>query len=151
MPPVLQSYRTLQRPSINLKLDNRSHFVMPLPMLFRTENVKFELTGRSRYKHHVSFCLWLMFAGCCELLPPGHLSVRVDLFPVLFVRNRGLCLFFLLNCSPEFLFLELKKRGKIKLKDLFQPSNQGRNLLKVFLPRENLYSPAMRFYIFCYN
>ena len=65
------------------------------------------------------FVLWLMFAGCCELLPPGHLSVRVDLFPVLFVRNRGLCLFFLLNCSPEFLFLELKKKGKNQIKRSF--------------------------------
>ena len=55
MPPDLQSYRTLQRPNINLKLDNRRHFVMPLPMLFRTYNVKLELTARSRYKHHVSF------------------------------------------------------------------------------------------------
>ena len=92
------------------------------------------------------FLLWLMFAGCCELLPPGHLSVRVDLFPVLFVRSRDLCLFFLQSYPPEFLFLELKKGGKIKLKDLFQPSNHDRNLLKVFIPRENLYSPAMRFY-----
>ena len=97
------------------------------------------------------FVLWLMFAGYCELLSPGHLSVRVDLFPVLFVRNRGLCLFFLLSCSPEFLFLELKKRGKIKLKDLFQPSNQGRNLPNVFLPRENVNSPVMWFYFVTTN
>ena len=70
MPPVLQSYRTLQRPSINLKLDNRSHFVMPLPMLFRTENVKFELTGRSRYKHHVSFCFVAHVRRLLRATPP---------------------------------------------------------------------------------
>ena len=151
MPPVLQSYRTLQRPSINLKLDNRSHFVMPLPMLFRTENVKFELTGRSRYKHHVSFCFVAHVRRLLRATPPRPpLRPRWPLSSPLCEKPRPLPLL-----SAELLtgisFSGIKKRGKIKLKDLFQPSNQGRNLLKVFLPRENLYSPAMRFYIFCYN
>ena len=119
MPPVLQSYRTLQRPSINLKLDNRRHFVMPLPMLFRTYNVKFELTARSRYKHHVSFSLVAHVRRLLRATPPRPpLRPRSPLSSPLCEKPRPLPLL-----SAELLtgisFSGIKKKGKNQIKRSF--------------------------------